>query len=231
MVTRTRLGSTGWKWTSSTPAAGSPAQARSVEVVDVAVLAVEQVEDVERDADVLRRPGSRRAARRAWSTSIAPSCPRPAGAARSSAAGRGRTRARAWVIVAPSATTLSTDPGMRLADRIGVGEARARSREVGVEQQPRRRDPVVVPFDAAPAAGPARLGLAGVADEDQLGAELELPEGERALQTRDDLGAQAQLAAFRADQRRHGPDRIACLRCDPWRSSRARRCCGSRCRS
>ena len=121
--------------------------------------------------------------------------------------------------------------GRRAAIVVGVKRARE-TREVGVEQQPGRRRVVVVPLDAAAPARAARLGVAGVADEDQLGAELQVPERERALQAGHDLGAHAELAALRAHERRR-PDRAGSplLGVDRGGRRRARRCCGSRGRS
>jgi hypothetical protein len=64
-VARSVRGSTGWKWMSLTPACRLASQARGVEVVDVARLAVEQVEDIEAEPQVLIDLPARRAGRRA----------------------------------------------------------------------------------------------------------------------------------------------------------------------
>jgi hypothetical protein len=65
--------------------------------------------------------------------------------------------------------------------------------QVGVHQQPGHGCPAVVPLDAAALAAAAGLGGAGVADIDQFGIEVELPQRQRALQARQRLGAQSQL--------------------------------------
>ena len=48
----------------------------------------------------------------------------------------------------------------------------------------------------------AGLGVAGIAGKHELRAEPQLPQRERALQPRNDLGAQGELTALRAHQRR-----------------------------
>ena len=65
---------------------------------------------------------------------------------------------------------------------------------------------MVVPFDAVAIARAARFGLAGVADEEQLRVQFERPQGERALQPGDDLGARSELETLRANQRVDGVD-------------------------
>ena len=113
------------------------------------------------------------------------------------------------------------------------------TRDVAVEQQPRRRDVVVVELDALPLARPARLGVAGVAGEDELGAELQLPERERASAgpgrsrcgCRARRPSSARAAATLRDGVRVGRIGGELLRLDRARSRRARRCCESRSRS
>ncbi|KIT81886.1 hypothetical protein QT20_00065, partial [Staphylococcus aureus] len=59
---------------------------------------------------------------------------------------------------------------------------------------------LVGPLDADAPARPARLGGAGVADEQQFGIEVEHEHGKRRGQPVDRLGADAELGALRAPQ-------------------------------
>ena len=86
-------------------------------------------------------------------------------------------------------------------------EARTRPREIRVENQPRDRVPDRAGFDAAPLALAARLGDAGVADEQQLRIELQRPQRRGQLQVRQHCGAQTDVCAERIDQRIDAVDR------------------------
>ncbi len=70
------------------------------------------------------------------------------------------------------------------------------------------------PFDPDAPARPAGLGRAGVADEEQLRVEAEIPQGNRGLEPANADGAHADLRTLRADQRRHAVGRLAGLRID-----------------
>lgn len=55
---------------------------------------------------------------------------------------------------------------------------------------------IVGPFDTEAPARTAGLGGAGIADEEQLGVEIEQPERQRALEIGDNQGAPAILKAL-----------------------------------
>src|SRR4051794_33631103 len=93
--------------------------------------------------------------------------------------------------------------GDAIARRIEIGKARAGISEVEIERQPRRRLVLVGPLDADAAAGPARLGGAGIADEQKFGVEIEYKDRDRTGQTFDRLGADTEFGAARADQQRY----------------------------
>src|SRR5262245_17725782 len=98
--------------------------------------------------------------------------------------------------------------GHDLLDRAGdlvalvciVPEARAGDRHVEVEREPLGRRVVVGELDATAAARAARLGGTRVADEHQLGVDVELPERERALHASGGVLAPDHIALQRRDQ-------------------------------
>ena len=97
------------------------------------------------------------------------------------------------------------------AGGIVVAEARAGEREIAVDGQPGRQPGVVGPLETDAAAGPAGFGRPRVADEQQLGVETEIPQRDGRLQPANANGAQADLGALRADQRRHAIHGFAAL--------------------
>lgn len=151
-----------------------PRQTRRIVIIDIAGALVEQVEHVERDAGLAIELVAQ---------------------ARIGQRGRGgahaivfHQRARAEVAQLeggrPGALVgqghaershLVDRAGNEIAGRVALRIARARGGQVQVEQQPRRGNIMVVPLDAMAAAGAARFGLAGVADKQQFGIDIEAP--------------------------------------------------------
>ena len=156
-------------------AGGLAWQPRRVEVVDVAVLRVEEIEHVEREPRAVTEACS---PLRRFTRLVAlerTDRPRRAAAARSTATARFR---RCCAAVDGRAAGHDSRHGARneVARGIVVVKSRARDRDVGVERQPGPRRVVVRPLDAVPVARTTGLGRSGVADEDQLRIEAQRPE-------------------------------------------------------
>ncbi len=90
----------------------------------------------------------------------------------------------------------------------GLREACVGGGQVHVQQQAGPDHVVVGPLDAVARAGAVGRRVAGVAHEHQFRIELELPQGHRALQAGDELGANAQLQALGPHQWVDTLDRI-----------------------
>src|SRR5690606_15034284 len=105
-------------------------------------------------------------------------------------------------------------PGDLLTGRIELGELRARQRELDIERQAVVRPVVQRHFEAVAAARPARLGIAGIADEEQLRVELEVPERRGDVQPLREEAAEAELDLVRIDQRAHALRGVAARRVD-----------------
>ena len=73
---------------------------------------------------------------------------------------------------------------------------------------------MVVPFDAVATARAVRGGRACIARVSQFGIKVELPQSQRALQTRYGLGSQPKLRATRAHQTGYTVLRVAGLGVD-----------------
>ena len=118
--------------------------------------------------------------------------------------------------------------GDAVAGGVVVAEARARLGEVRVERQPGRRREDVGPLEAEAPARPAGLGGARVADEEQLGVDVQAPDAPaRPGSPRRPACARP---APRRGRARSGPPGRPARRCADRGSARrrARRCCGSR---
>ena len=91
------------------------------------------------------------------------------------------------------------NPGWRagnaVAGRVEIGEPGARIGDIEIERHPRLDFVLIGPFDAHAAAGPARLGRAGVADEQQFGFEVEHEQRQRTSEIFNCPGADADLGA------------------------------------
>ena len=70
------------------------------------------------------------------------------------------------------------------SDKPGVGQGQVR-----VEFKPRLRPIDVGPFHAVASAGPARLGGAGVANEDDFGRLIEHEQADRGIEAGNELAA------------------------------------------
>ncbi len=77
-----------------------------------------------------------------------------------------------------------------------------REGEVGVDRKPRDRPVFVRELDPDALARAACLGVAGIARKQDLGCLVEHEHRDRAVEARDDLGADADLGALRAHEER-----------------------------
>ena len=108
----------------------------------------------------------------------------------------------------------SIDPGIRSPTGSSIGKFGVGDGDVELEAEPLVGGVVRGPLDAAAPAGTARLGGAGVADEDELGVELELEQRDRGVEALDRRGAHAEVDALGAHQRIDASGRIAGDRID-----------------
>ena len=185
-----------------------PGQPRGEEIVDIADLLVEHIEDIGGRAQVLQQlepalqvdqAGRLRAHRVVLHQRARPEvAPAQAseGAMQSVDAGAGRD---------DGADRLRHE----LAGGIELREARARQRQIRVEGQPLARAVIAGELDAVAPARRPWFGRADVAVVDQFRVKTQRPPRHRRLQVRDRDRADAELRAFGADQRRHAFHRFA----------------------
>ena len=171
---------------------------RGVEVVDITVCGVEEVEDVQRELEVLREPISslqihqtrrlrldRVVFNQGALTEVAPAKASERAVVPIDRRARGDDRAHGF--------------GHIRTDRIERGQPRPRPGQVAIQHQPLHRAVVVGPFHATPGARSARLRGPIVTGKDQFRVEPKHPQGYGALQMRNRHGPNTDLGAFRAD--------------------------------
>ena len=168
----------------------------AIEIFDVAVLSIEQVQDLEADApapvELVADAGVHEESGIGTHTAVLDERPR------SEIADADPAEPTLNNIIHGRACGDHGLDGARdvIARGIVILEAGPGEREVRVQHEPRPGPAIIGPFDTEALARTAGLGGAGIADEEQLGVEIEQAERQRALEMGDDQGAPVILKAL-----------------------------------